>query len=247
MSYPNFVNKHLEKALFGPKDFSAKNILKNFPENALIVYSRHLLDYIKRKYRPKKLKKVIVGADVYLHKNIAIIKMKGIGAPHAVTAFEEIICFGVKNFLNIGIAGGLDDFGIYVCDKAIRDEGASSHYLAHEKYAYPDKKLTEELEKVLQKNKVEYKKGTTWTIDAPYRETVVEVKHYQSEGVKTVEMEASALFAVAKLRGVRVASAFSVSDLVLPGKWEPHFDRRHIKIRLNKLVDSAIELLRGMK
>ena len=35
--------------------------------------------------------------------------------------------------------------------------------------------------------------GTTWTTDAPYRETLDEVKQYQSEGVKTVEMESAGL------------------------------------------------------
>ena len=248
MSFPVFENKHLEKALFSPEDLPQKKKLpKNLPKKCILVYSRHLMSYIKRRYKPKKIKEFLVGMDYYWYKDIAFVKMKGIGAPHAVTAFEELISLGTKTFLNIGIAGGMDDFGIYVCDKAVRDEGTSYHYSPHAKYSYPDEKLTKELEKVLVKNDVPYVKGPTWTIDAPYRETVTEVKHYISEGVKTVEMEASALFAVAKVRKVRIAAAFSVSDLVLPEKWDPHFDKKHIKVRLNKLLDSAVELLVGLK
>ena len=46
------------------------------------------------------------------------------------------------------------------------------------------------------------RQGTSWTIDAPYRETVAEIRRYRQEGVATVDMEASALFAVAAYRGV---------------------------------------------
>jgi len=42
----------------------------------------------------------------------------------------------------------------------------------------------------LDKFKQKYFVGTSWTIDAPYRETVAEAKKYQKEGVTTVEMEA---------------------------------------------------------
>ena len=56
--------------------------------------------------------------------------------------------------------------------------------------------------------------GATWTTDAPYRETAEEVAYYRGDGVLTVEMEASAVFAVAQARGVHLASAV-VLDAVL--------------------------------
>ncbi|MEM4330890.1 MAG: nucleoside phosphorylase [Candidatus Pacearchaeota archaeon] len=248
MTFPQFKNKHLEKALFSPLELPRKKDLpKNLPKKSIIVYSRSSINYIKRKYKPKKFKEILVGADYYKYKDIAFIRMKGIGSPHAITAFEEMIHLGMKTFLNIGTAGGLQDFGIFLCDRAIRDEGTSHHYLPCEKYSYPDKNLSKQLEKSLIKNKLSYQVGTTWTIDAPYRETIAEIKRYQKENVKTVEMEVSALFAVAKLRGVKIASAFAVSDLVLPEKWIPHFKKKHVKDRLNKLIDAAVDCLKGLK
>ena len=68
---------------------------------------------------------------------------------------------GGKEFLNIGAAGGLKDFGIFLCEKAIRDEGTSSHYLPHKKFAYPNKELTRRLEKYLSRNNIEFKKGAS--------------------------------------------------------------------------------------
>jgi purine-nucleoside phosphorylase len=54
--------------------------------------------------------------------------------------------------------------------------------------------------------------GSSWTIDTPYRETRKEVQMYREEGVLTVEMEASALFSVARASGVEAAVLFTVSD-----------------------------------
>ena len=85
--------------------------------------------------------------------------------------------------------------------------------------------------------------GMTWTIDAPYRETVAEVKHYQDAGVLTVEMEAAALFAVATIRGVPIASAFSISDLLTSVTWEPRFDAPELDGGLAALADAAISVL----
>jgi uridine phosphorylase len=169
--------------------------------------------------------------------------MKGIGSPHAATILEELISLGGKEFLNIGLAGGLDTFGIYLCEAAIRDEGTSHHYLPQGKYSYPDSKLTQRLARCLKKNRIEFTRGITWTIDAPYRETKTEIAHYKKEGVKTVEMEASALFAVAKMRKVKIASAFAVSDIVGGEAWDPQFQAKHVVQNVNKLFDVGVECL----
>ena len=56
-------------------------------------------------------------------------------------------------------------------------------------------------------------------------------------------MEASALFAVAKLRKVKIAAAFVVSDILGEDKWDPNFDAKHVKQSLNKLMDAAVDCL----
>lgn len=48
----------------------------------------------------------------------------------------------------------------------------------------------------------------------------MEVRELAQEGILTVEMEASALFSVARFRGVDIAAVFVVSDLVHREDWE---------------------------
>lgn len=78
---------------------------------------------------------------------------------------------------------------------------------------------------------IDYIKGSTWTIDAPYRETKAEVKHYQKEGVLTVEMEAASLFAVAQYLGVEAGAILTISDYLSEDEWDLHFHltEEHLK------------------
>lgn len=243
MSYPNFKNKHLEEALFHPNDFLRYKKInhKKFPKKYIITYQSSALNHFKKKYRGKYEKlKFNKNHDILKVGDVGFIKMNGIGSPHAVAFFEELISLGGKEFFNIGTAGGLQHEGIFVCNKAIRDEGTSHHYLSPGKYSYPDKELTKRFMNVLKKNKIFFEVGTTWTIDSPYRETKSEIHKYKHEGVVTVEMEASALFAVAKFRKVKIASAFVVSD-ILGETWEPKFDHINVKSALNHIIDSVIK------
>ncbi len=247
MAYPNFQNKHLEQALFNPQDYvSWKNYLKKdyktAPNKYIFIYYGKILNHFKRNYSYNKIKLYRL-ITIYQHKNIGIVLMTGIGSPNAATVMEELIALGGKEFLNIGSAGGLKDFGIFLCEKSIRDEGTSYHYITLGKYAYPDKGLTNRLEKQLVKNRISFQKATSWTIDAPYRETKAEIQKYKKQGVATVEMESSALFTVAQVRKVKIASAFVVSDILGDDKWDPQFDAKHVNQNLNKLFDVALECL----
>lgn len=130
---------------------------------------------------------------------------------------------------------------MFLCTKALRDEGTSYHYISHGKYSYPDKKLTEQFSKFLKKKDLNFSEGVTWTIDAPYRETKAEIKKY-AKFVSTVEMEASALFAVATVRKVRIAAAFFTSD-ILGKTWDNRINSNYFKRGIDELFDNALEFL----
>jgi len=247
MVFPQYKNKHLEEALFHPEDFLAyrKFKKKDFPSRYVITYQSSGLRHFRRAYAGQyKLMKVHTGFYVHMlpKLDIGFVKMTGIGAPHAVTMFEELIGLGGKEFINIGTAGGLQHEGVFLCDRAVRDEGTSHHYIAHGKHSYPDKKLTEMLATAIEKQKLKFERATTWTIDAPYRETRAEIARYKKEGIATVEMEASALFAVAQYRKARIASAFIVSD-VLGDKWNPKFHHIDVIRTENRMIEAAIQCL----
>jgi uridine phosphorylase len=245
MVFPKFRNKHLEEALFTAEDFRVyKKWKKNvFPKKMILCYSDIPLSYFKRKFKGKYSKiNIYNDNDILKIGNVGFIKMAGIGAPGAAILMEELIIGGTKEFINMGTAGGLYQTGVFLCNRAVRDEGTSHHYIANSIYSYPDDSLTRRLGEALEKSKIDYQVGATWTIDAAYRETKKEIEHYKKLGVKTVEMEASALFAVAKVRGVKIASMFAVSD-VLGEKWDPQFHKMDLRRTLNRMVDVSMMCL----
>ncbi|MFH1307378.1 MAG: nucleoside phosphorylase [archaeon] len=245
MSYPKFPNKHLEKALFSPEDFISYAKKSRVPKKIIITYPYTNLPYIAKKYGATRIDGGLIQKTYVTKKrDIGFVQMSGIGSPNAVTAVEELIARGARTFLNIGTAGGLHTDGIFLCNKALRDEGTSYHYLPKGHYVYPDERLTGKFGKCIGRQGLEYEEGTTWTIDAPYRETKAEIERYAKKGIKTVDMEASALFALAQFRKVKIASAFVVSDS-LSKKWGPKFKKRQIKAMVNKLIDAGVECLRS--
>lgn len=239
MAYPNFKNKHLQESLVHPCDYIKYNKIKGkFPKKYILTYHQEIKNYFVRKYHPKKIKLYSM-ITIYIHKNVGFVRMTGIGAPNAAVVLEELIALGGKEFINIGTAGGLNKEGVFVCTKALRDEGTSHHYLVQREFVYPNKKLTKKVKKILSKENITFSEGATWTIDTPYRETKAEIEHYNKKGIATVEMEASALFAVAQFRKVKIASVFVVSDL-LGKKWIPKFHRFDVRKIQYKLIDAAL-------
>jgi len=255
MPFPNFKNKHLKDSMFSPKDFILyKKLLGQLPkgrppEGVIICYDRKLMQNIVEKQKAKKLNFFM--GDFYLlpetKNKLGIIGNFGIGSPVSAIVLEELIACGIKKFVTIGAAGALNrhlEIGdIVLPDRAIRDEGTSHHYFKYAKYSYPSKKTFTKIKKLLDKSGKKYFTGTTWTIDSPYRETVAEVRHYQKEGVLTVEMEASAMFAVAKYRNAEIGALFVISDSLAELEWKPRFHTKKFKKSLENIFKIAVSSL----
>lgn len=219
-----------DKALFTAKEFiKTTKSAKVKVDLAVIFFSKEISMAVEKYY---KIKIGLIDLE-NPHLNITRVGRKKvlftksvIGAPASGTMIEEIIACGAKKIILIGSAGTLQDNeigSIVVPTKAIRDEGTSYHYIKPSKYSYPSKKLVKDLEAALKEKKILYAKGATWTTDSPYRETIRKIKKYKKEGAITVEMEASAAYAIAKVRKVQIASIFWISDQLGEKEWKPHF------------------------
>ncbi|MHC4140639.1 MAG: nucleoside phosphorylase [Planctomycetota bacterium] len=183
----------------------------------------------------------------YKDSRILVLKVPGFGAPTAVMTLEELAAFGIKKFVSLGAAGGLQqnmNIGdIVICERAIRDEGTSHHYLPVERYAFPCPELAENLCTAFDRKGIQYSKGTSWTTDAPYRETIEELRQHCADGVATVEMEASALFAVGAYRGVSVSSIFVISDILSEEDWNQGYHSAEKLEGLKKIFEVTLEMI----
>jgi uridine phosphorylase len=171
----------------------------------------------------------------------------GVGAPLAGTFLEEAIECGCRKFVGIGMAGGLVPeltIGhVTVPTAAVRDEGTSYHYLPASRRVEPASEAVRAIEDVLGSHDVPYVAGTTWTTDAPYRETRGKVDRRVAEGCITVEMEAAALFAIARFRDVPLGMIFMTSDDLSGEQWDPSGIEANLDARERLLLLAAEAVL----
>jgi uridine phosphorylase len=154
----------------------------------------------------------------------------GVCAPMAAAMLEEVIALGCRKFVVCGGAGVLDRSialgHLIVPTAAIRDEGTSYHYLPPGHEVEPSPEAVAALEATLQRRGCPYLTGKTWTTDGLYRETAGKVSRRKQEGCLTVEMEAAALFAVARFRGVTLGQILYGGDDVSGVEWDSrHWDK----------------------
>lgn len=253
-TFPNFAGKHEHDSYFSPDDFRAY-VARTRPvpdlrpvEGVVMCYQQWMRPHIEHAGGVRE--RGVAGGSFWMlggagRRSGATIC--SIGAPAATIALEELIAFGVRRFISIGTAGALqreESIGdVVLCDGAVRDEGVSHHYTPTGGMARPSEHLTQRVGRALDDAGIGYRVGAAWTIDAPYRETVGELRHYQSQGVLCVEMEAAALFTVAAYRGVELASAFVVSDSLADLVWDPQFGSDATHRGLERLFDVAVSAL----
>jgi nucleoside phosphorylase len=139
----------------------------------------------------------------------------GVGAPLAAALLEETIALGGRKFIACGGAGTLDSQALgrlIVPTSAIRDEGTSCHYLPPGDEVGPTPAALGAVEQALKAADVPFEKTKTWTTDAVYRETRGKAALRRGSGYGCVEMEAAALFAVARFRAVELAQILYAGD-----------------------------------
>lgn len=135
----------------------------------------------------------------------------GVGASALVTVLEHLVGLGIRSFIAVGpapaVALDLQRGDCVVIDRALRDDGVSSHYLAPARYSEADGGLTSHLIAACDATGLRTRRGPSWTVPTPFRTTADELGAYRKEGVLVTEMVTAALFAVAEALDVRAASA----------------------------------------
>ena len=149
----------------------------------------------------------------------------GMGCPSTAIAVEELIRVGVTSFIRVGSSAGLQlgvkPGDLLVSEGALRNDGTSAAYAHHGFPAVPDLAIALELDKVAR----EITKGTNTAVysginasdDAFYAETPEWISELNRLGILNVEMESSALYVVARLRGVRAGMICSTSSNLFDG------------------------------
>lgn len=240
-----------KEAVINPENLIDK--IENIPEVAIACFSKSLFDKIVEgakcmpigKISNTNGKKTIYEIE-YNGKRLVLF-MIGVGAPVAVGDIEDLHAMGCKKFIIFGNCGvldkNIDDCSIIIPTEAIRDEGTSYHYMPASEKITVNKKYVSEFKEILDQFGYSYTEGMTWTTDAFYRETRKKVDARIEMGVKTVEMECSALQAVCDFRELDLFMFFYAGDNLDLPEWDERSLSGDVKLdEKSRIAILALEL-----
>lgn len=213
---------------FNPED--VVTVIPDIPKIGITCFSRYLIDRLVEAFKGE-----IIGKVTNANNTIPIykIKYKGeefvlfmscVGASACIVEYEEVFAKGLEKLIVFGTCGVLDrnieDLAIIIPNSAIRDEGTSYHYIKSNDEIEVNKKYKEEFIELLNEHNYSYVEGKTWTTDAPYRETKIKKEKRKEQGCICVDMECSAISALAQFRKKEIFQFFYAADNLDSAKWD---------------------------
>ena len=177
----------------------------------------------------------------------------GIGAPSATVAAEELHAVGVETLLRVGTTGALQS-GIEIGDMVVatgaaKDEGTTKRYESATVPAVPDYDVLSALVDAARANEEDVAEtggtvhvGPIATDDAFYAETDEYVDSWEAAGLLAVEMEAAALFTLARRKGMRAGAICTVDGNLVEGTQKGETDEGELPEKAKDNVERAIEI-----
>lgn len=166
-----------------------------------------------------------------------------VGAPSCIAIHEDLYAMGVEKMVVFGTCGVLkkeiEDCSIIIPKSAVRDEGTSYHYAPSSDEIKINKKYQDQFIDLLKSHNTSFTRGKVWTTDACYRETRKKVAKRKEQGCIAVDMECSAITALADFRGKEVFQFFYAADNLDNEEW----DMRSLSNTANLLKKDHIAFL----
>jgi len=180
----------------------------------------------------------------------------GIGAPSAAIAAEELHAVGVETLLRVGTTGalqrGVEIGDMVVATGAAKDEGTTKRYESATVPAVPDYEVLSALvgaardrERAAGGNGGAASRvhvGPVVTDDAFYAETDEYVTEWEGAGLLAVEMEAAALFTLARRKGMAAGAICTVDGNLVEGTQKGETDDEELPEKAKDNVDRAIRI-----
>ena len=185
-------------------------------------------------------------SSLYVLKNnpkVGFIKGK-MCSPGIDTQAEDLVAGGVEEFVHIGLAGGINNNlkvgEIVLTDGAYNDTAVAGLYGFDCDFIETSKSLTDELQMLMNENKIDAIRDKHWTTDAGYRETWEQVVRYRSKGALCVEMEGVGLFTIAKYRKCSASAIYIITDVIDDEGWHLGWEGKKITEAIERIIDMIV-------
>jgi len=172
----------------------------------------------------------------------------GLGCPPTAIGVEELIRIGAKNIIRIGTCGAIQSFlepgHMIIATGSVRGEHTSEEFISMEYPAVADYRVVRALVDACEKLDLPYHLGIIRSHDAFYMESPWAVGDFRARlkpwvdmGVLALENEASTLFTLCSMQGIRAGTILASGYSIL----EEHDEKIHQEENIRKMVSAGIE------
>ncbi|MTE23903.1 nucleoside phosphorylase [Microbacterium sp. ZXX196] len=173
----------------------------------------------------------------------------GMGCPSTAIAVEELARVGVSSVIRVGSSAalqpGIEPGDLLVSEGSLRNDGTTAAYVHAGYPAVPDTLLTARLAaesaRIAEAAGTRSHTGISASDDAFYAETPEWIQQLAGMGILNVEMEASAMYVVARLRGMRAGMVCACSSNLVDGASLYSEKNRALKDGWMRSIEAALE------
>ncbi|HEX7083455.1 MAG TPA: DeoD-type purine-nucleoside phosphorylase [Gaiellaceae bacterium] len=170
----------------------------------------------------------------------------GMGCPGATIVFEELIQLGCRKLIRVGTCGGLQPQhalgDLIVALTAVPADSTAMHLVNNEPHCPTASwDLIHGAVHAAKEQGQSLHVGPIVSSDLFYNPNEGQYERWSARGVLAVEMEASALFTVAALRGVQSACLLTVSDIVVEGIFTRITDEE-LRASVDRMTKIALDI-----
>lgn len=179
----------------------------------------------------------------------------GVGCPSAAIAVEELVDVGVERFLRVGTTGALqpdiDEGDVVVASAAAKYEGTTTRY---EDLRYPAVASIDVVDAVVdaaEANDERVRVGPVVTDDAYYAEDEEIADDWMDAGMVAVEMEAAAIFTLARRHGLEAGAILAVDGNLVRGEQKTAADEDEFtesaKEGIRREIEVALDAVKNLE
>ena len=170
----------------------------------------------------------------------------GIGCPSAAIAVEELAAVGVDTLIRVGTTGalqrGIEIGDMVVATGAAKEEGTSKRYESPVVPAVPAYDVLSALVDGAERNGEDVHVGPIVSDDAFYNETDAYVDAWEDAGLLAVEMEAAAVFSLARRKGLAAGAICTVDGNLVAGTQKGADSDAELPEKAKNNVERAISI-----
>ncbi|MEF9992638.1 MAG: nucleoside phosphorylase [Romboutsia sp.] len=227
--------------------------IEGFPKIAVSCFSKVTFDRLVKELKGVKIISTsTANMEIPIYKvnyqgiDVALF-MSYVGAAGCIAIIEDILAMGAEKLIVFGTCGvldsSIDDCSVIIPNMAIRDEGTSFHYAPPSDEIAVNLKYIDVFTNILDYHKLKYNIGKVWTTDGIYRETRDKVKLRKSQGCTCVDMECSAISALAQFREKDIFHFFYAADNLDCEEWDARsLSNEANPLQKDKIATIAMEL-----